>query len=831
MVLGKLFFLHIVTLFLYTSTIMLFKSRIFQFCITLLSIVGYGYFAFAVLTPGQTLDPVGDMLCTGPTDPACEIIFQSPVTIGDPIVNASLDGILYTDDDSNLITDLNFTRDNTSGETLIAYQPAPGDNQGLLLDATSPGGGSFSGSFFNDATGSNAYNGVFDLSALKGSSDYLATAGMIAQDSFGNTAFTTLIANAFSVLLNDNNDNETYFDMTTESVNLRIINNQNNHYSGILIDSNGLSFTDENVVVYTFPLDAGSNGEVLTTDGSGVLSWGAGSPISIGTSGNTLYSSGLTGTGQGDTSIGDNIILGVNAGDATSVYDSNFFGESAGQNATEAYQSNFFGSFAGYEATYASDSNFLGFNAGSGAENAMYSNFLGLSAGDGATNASQSNFLGASAGLGATGAANSNFLGSNAGSGATSAAASNFLGSNAGLGATGAANSNFLGSSAGNGATGAYNSNFFGQSAGNGATGAQSSNFFGQSAGNGATGASYSNFIGQNSGQGATGAIYSNFIGWSAGNGAATASNSIFIGKNSGLSDTVNNTGSASNYSILIGPLTSTGGYSNSIAIGGFATNTATNQLMVGSSTRRIEELVFNGGAGNTCSIVAGTGISCSSDERLKTNITDLDTDTLEKINNLRTVTFNWKEGVNQNTQIGFIAQNINEYFPELVSTNHDGMLAVNYAGMTPVLTQAIRELDLKITNIESFSSSVDTTFIENVRNWLGDIGNGIALIIADTLKARNQICIDDVCMTKDQLRDLLEQGNGYPSEDSSTSENTSPEPEVTTPESSDESVPESTPEVTSESPVVPEISEPIEIIEPTEPSPESSSEPVVDTL
>ena len=206
---------------------------------------------------------------------------------------------------------------------------------------------------------------------------------------------------------------------------------------------------------YTFPANNGDASQVLTTDGSGTLSWasagGGGSPITIGTAGNTLYSSGLSGTGQGDTSTGQNIILGVSAGaSASGAYNVNFLGQNAGNAATNAYESNFLGLDAGRNASSANDSNFLGFRAGYGATSAQRSNFLGYNSGNGASGAYQSNFFGFEAGLTASSALNSNFIGYLAGRLATNAANSNFIGNGAGSGATNAANSIFIGKFAGN---------------------------------------------------------------------------------------------------------------------------------------------------------------------------------------------------------------------------------------------------------------------------------------------------------------------------------------------------------------------------------------------
>lgn len=59
----------------------------------------------------------------------------------------------------------------------------------------------------------------------------------------------------------------------------------------------------------------------------------------------------------------------------------------------------------------------------------------------------------------------------------------------------------------------------------------------------------------------------------------------------------------------------------------------------------------------------------------------------------MRGVTYNWKdrEKKGNQKQIGVIAQEVQEVFPELVS-EREGHLAVNYIGLIPVLIEAIRD-------------------------------------------------------------------------------------------------------------------------------------------
>lgn len=96
-------------------------------------------------------------------------------------------------------------------------------------------------------------------------------------------------------------------------------------------------------------------------------SWGllASSPIAVGQSGNTLYSTGIAGTGQGDPTNKSDVFIGVNAGsNAEDVTSSNFIGSNAGNEASDLTASNFIGLHAGYKASGASYSNLIGRKAG-----------------------------------------------------------------------------------------------------------------------------------------------------------------------------------------------------------------------------------------------------------------------------------------------------------------------------------------------------------------------------------------------------------------------------------------------------------------------------------
>jgi hypothetical protein len=120
------------------------------------------------------------------------------------------------------------------------------------------------------------------------------------------------------------------------------------------------------------------------------------------------------------------------------------------------------------------------------------------------------------------------------------------------------------------------------------------------------------------------------------------------------------------------------------------------------------------GWAGFFSGNVYSSGTYTGSDERLKENIQPVQ-NALDKVMKLEVKTYNFKSEYNRmnlakGTQTGFIAQNLETIFPELVKTAADKsdpaapfeFKAVNYTGMIPVLTAAIQEQQRKIESLEA---------------------------------------------------------------------------------------------------------------------------------
>ena len=131
-----------------------------------------------------------------------------------------------------------------------------------------------------------------------------------------------------------------------------------------------------------------------------------------------------------------------------------------------------------------------------------------------------------------------------------------------------------------------------------------------------------------------------------------------------------------------------------------------TNQILSPGSDSRFN-IYFSGINANVMSlhgngnvVVAGT-LTQSSDERLKKNIVPL-RDVLSRLQSLNAYTYQWNDSLRgKEIQLGFLAQEIEKEFPELVHADEKGMKSVAYSNMVPVLLEAIKELKQEIDQLK----------------------------------------------------------------------------------------------------------------------------------
>ena len=140
------------------------------------------------------------------------------------------------------------------------------------------------------------------------------------------------------------------------------------------------------------------------------------------------------------------------------------------------------------------------------------------------------------------------------------------------------------------------------------------------------------------------------------------------------------------------------------LVVGKNTTTTSSSQRFVQFYSDTLST-VMGGIVGNGANSVQFASIS---DERLKKNIKPL-SGILEKINKIKTVSFDWKD-INESVKAGFIAQNVQEIFPEYVVDNMAnegeekklGTTGGMAGGYIAVLTAAIQELSAKIEALEA---------------------------------------------------------------------------------------------------------------------------------
>jgi hypothetical protein len=72
------------------------------------------------------------------------------------------------------------------------------------------------------------------------------------------------------------------------------------------------------------------------------------------------------------------------------------------------------------------------------------------------------------------------------------------------------------------------------------------------------------------------------------------------------------------------------------------------------------------------------------------------------------------------------------------------------------MLTRAIQELDIQITDLTALTGDTGLGLLDAIKNWLADTANGIQNIFAKRVTT-DELCIEDVCVTRDQFLQLLE--------------------------------------------------------------------------
>jgi hypothetical protein len=237
-------------------------------------------------------------------------------------------------------------------------------------------------------------------------------------------------------------------------------------------------------------------------------------------------------------------------------------------------------------------------------------------------------------------------------------------------------------------------------------------------------------------------------MGYQAGYNIAAGAGNVFIGNQAGNGNTLSYTGQPTQYpgavtsgsnNTFIGNqsgLFSTTQHSNATAIGYQAKAGADNTLVLGGTGSYAVHVgigMVNPSevlqvAGN---ILASGTITQNSDRRLKTNVRPL-TDALASVDKLRGVRYEFLPGKGPTgEQVGVIAQEVEAVYPELVGTDpNTGIKSVNYAQLTPVLLEAIKELQTQVST-QAAAQLTTQASLEELRSQLISLQVGSAATTA----------------------------------------------------------------------------------------------------
>ena len=135
----------------------------------------------------------------------------------------------------------------------------------------------------------------------------------------------------------------------------------------------------------------------------------------------------------------------------------------------------------------------------------------------------------------------------------------------------------------------------------------------------------------------------------------------------------------------------------------------------------------------NANGTVRANGVVLSSDARYKTHIATLP-NALDDVLNLRGVSYDWDRDkwpdkrFGDSKQIGFIAQELERIFPELVTTDAQGYKSVNYIGVVPVLVEAVKAQQKQIDDMKAQLKRQD-----DQQAQINELKKQLALLLAAT--------------------------------------------------------------------------------------------------
>ncbi len=123
------------------------------------------------------------------------------------------------------------------------------------------------------------------------------------------------------------------------------------------------------------------------------------------------------------------------------------------------------------------------------------------------------------------------------------------------------------------------------------------------------------------------------------------------------------------------------------------------------------------------------TNLADNSPWSFNTNITPANQSILDKVLALNPVSYNWNTETDSDPKhAGFIAQEVQQVFPDLVSTNPTThLLSLDYTGLVPYTVAALQQMNLEIQALQAFPNP-------NLGQNISDAITSVKNLVTDTL-------------------------------------------------------------------------------------------------
>ncbi len=206
----------------------------------------------------------------------------------------------------------------------------------------------------------------------------------------------------------------------------------------------------------------------------------------------------------------------------------------------------------------------------------------------------------------------------------------------------------------------------------------------------------------------------------------------------------------------------------------------------------------------------SATAYNTTSDQRVKENIRDTSL-SLSDLMRVQVRDYNFIADINKKTSQGFIAQELLQVYPQAVTVPEDpnGLYMVDYSKLMPLAIKSIQDLNLKVEDLKSLDTSKENTLGSLIVRFLEDVVVTIREATIRKLNIDGQVCVDDVCVSKEEFKQILINSQNS---SSSSSGGSSPIEETPAPDSSEETPSDSsvsddtsTPDPAEEAPALPE--------------------------